>query len=279
MNIWIVGVIIGASTWAGLLLAAGLLHALPYLSKPGRRVSAALCRAPCLDFVLFYFVILPLIIGPVFAGWVGLLAAIIGQVAAVRTWCRLHEMAHRKIAGGPRIVTSLNKIVGRWRNHAALWTMAPAAPLFWLVRLTQMLVYPPLTWLVGLPKYKTGEWVNLSRQKTVGLVGHDLIWCLYCDWMTGLWSLGSEMLRNIESLWCPLRFASEGKCANCQITFPDVNGTDTAPGWADPNEGMEAVTKLIEQQYGQGQPRGWFAHPARLTVNGKEVLKEQNSGA
>ena len=35
--------------------------------------------------------------------------------------------------------------------------------------------------------YKQAEWVNVSRTKFDGLVGHDLIWCLYCDWR---WSDG-----------------------------------------------------------------------------------------
>ena len=37
------------------------------------------------------------------------------------------------------------------------------------------------------------------------VIGHALIWCLYCDWMTGVWSLGTEMLRNVESFWYPIR--------------------------------------------------------------------------
>jgi hypothetical protein len=100
-------------------------------------------------------------------------------------------------------------------------------PIFAAARIGQYLVYPPLTWLVRLPKYNTAEWISVSRHKFEGLVGHDLIWCLYCDWMTGVWSLGTEMLRNVESFWCPIRFRSDKKCENCTLDFPDVDN-----GWA-----------------------------------------------
>jgi hypothetical protein len=105
-------------------------------------------------------------------------------------------------------------------------------------RLGQYLVYPPLTWLVRLPKYNTAEWVNVSRHKFEGLVGHDLIWCLYCDWMTGVWSLGTEMLRNVESFWCPIRFRSDKKCENCTLDFPDLDN-----GWAPADGTMADVVK------------------------------------
>ena len=50
----------------------------------------------------------------------------------------------------------------------------------------------------------------------------DLIWCLYCDWMTGVYAFGGEMLRNVESFWCPIRFYDGKKCENCKIDFPDI---------------------------------------------------------
>jgi hypothetical protein len=132
--------------------------------------------------------------------------------------------------------------------------MLPAVPLFWLVRVVQMTIYPALVGLVGLPRYRTGEWVNVSRHKFAGLVGHGLIWCLYCDWMTGLWSLGSQMLRNIESLWCPIRFAEGKKCGHCALDFPDVAPRDRRAGWV-PADGTRAMWRSCSKTSMAKQPR------------------------
>ena len=104
-----------------------------------------------------------------------------------------------------------------------------------------------------------------SRESFDGLVGHDLIWCLYCDWMTGVYSLGAEMLRNVESFWCPIRFYEGKKCENCNVDFPDING-----GWVKADGNMQDVENVMEEKYGSGE-RAWFGHPVRLTVKGEEV--------
>jgi hypothetical protein len=262
-------------TTAALLLGAGLLHLIPRLGAPGQRLAEWLCRAPGLDLMITYFTALPMILGPIYAGWIGLGAGVTGQVLTVMIWTVLHELANRDAVRGPRIVSSINKAVGRWRNHLAVWTTALAVPLFWIVRVAQYIVYPPITWLVRLPKYNEAEWVNVSRQKFKGLVGHDLIWCLYCDWMTGIWSLGSEMLRNVESFWCPIRFASDKKCANCSIDFPDV-----FKGWVPADGGMAQVAETLESHYKRGDASNpWFGHPVRLTVKGQEVASPQPAAA
>lgn len=252
--------LIAGGTIASLLLVAGLLHLIPRLGSAGRRLSDALCRAPGLDGVVMFFTVFPIILGPILGGWAGLAGAIAGQVATVLIWTQLHELAHRDVVRGPRIVKSLNRIVGRWRNHAAVWTTATVTPLFTLVRLAELFVYPPLHWLVGLPAYNDADWVNVSRQKFCGLVGHDLIWCLYCDWMTGIWSLGTEMLRNVESFWCPIRFYSDKKCANCAIDFPDV-----ADGWVPADGTMAQVADTIDHMHGNGD-HSWFGKRVQLTV-------------
>jgi hypothetical protein len=258
--------LIAGITTAAILLMAGVLHLIPRLGRGGRKVADALCRAPLLDLVITYFTAAPMILGPVFGGWIGLAAAVSGQVAAVLIWTPLHELANPAGRRGPRIVHTLNRTVGRFRNHAAVWTTALAVPLFWIVRVAQYIVYPPLTWLVRLPKYNDADWVNVSRQKFNGLVGHDLIWCLYCDWMTGIWSLGSEMLRNVESFWCPIRFDSSKKCDNCKIDFPDIEN-----GWVRADGGMAEVAAVLERHYKPGDAvNGWFGHPVRLTVNGQD---------
>jgi hypothetical protein len=251
------------STLAGLLLAAGLLHLLPRLGVA--RLNAALCRAPMLDVIVTWFLIVPLVAGPIIGGWIGLAGAIVGQVASLLIWQSLHELANARARKGPRIVKVINRLVGRPCNHAALWVTAITVPVFWLVRMAQILLYPWLTILVGLPRYNSSEWVNVSRHKFDGLVGHDLIWCLYCDWMTGIWSLGSEMLRNVESFWCPIRFDHTKKCENCKIDFPDVDG-----GWVPADRTMKEVTDKLHEMYDHTGPRerSWFGHQARLTIHG-----------
>ena len=255
-------------TTAAMLVGAGVLHLVPRLGAAGKRASAALCRAPGLDVVITYFTVAPLIAGPVVAGWAGLAGGVAGQVAGMLVWQFAHEMAHPEARRGPRVVKYINRIAGRWRNHTAVWLTATVTPLFWVVRVAQVLVYPPITWLVKFPKYDAAEWVNVSRHKFDGLVGHDRIWCLYCDWMTGVWSLGSEMLRNVESYWCPIRFDSIKKCANCSVDFPDLEH-----GWVPAGATMRDVTATLERMYPPNAvgPRAWFGHPARLTVRGREL--------
>ncbi len=264
----------GGASFAALLAFAGLLHLIGKFS-PG--LSRFCCAAPGLDAIVFLMVHGPWVAAGVVAArseahhWTAFFGvAVVSQVLAVLVWGWLHEAAHPEFRKGPRIVGSLNKRVGRARNHAAVWWTALAAPIFTFVRLGELIVYPPLTWLVRLPKYRTADWVMVSRQKFTGLIGHDLIWCLYCDWMTGVWSLASEMLRNVESFWCPIRFSSTAKCDNCTIDFPDVNA-----GWvAHSHHGgtMAEVAATIEKKYpGPDGDNSWFGHPVRLTIKGKDV--------
>jgi hypothetical protein len=258
--------LISVSTIVSILVGAAVCHAMPRLGPGGKRVAEAFCRAPGLDVLITYFTILPMIVGMVSAGWLGLVFAIIGQVAAVQIWEVIHEAIHRDVVKGPRIVKVINAKVGTMRNFVATWITAIATPVFWFVRLAEIVVYPPLTWIVRLPAYNHAEWVNVSRQKFQGLVGHDLIWCLYCDWMTGIWSLGTEMLRNVESFWCPIRFASDKKCDNCSIDFPDVNN-----GWVDAKGTIADVASKLDAMYEKDADHPWFGHRVRLTVKGKEV--------
>ena len=267
--------IVAGGVFACLLVAAGLIHLLGKVGLTG--ITGWFCRAPGLDLWIFYFTILPLFAGPLvlvrrsvetdpwLAGAIGLTAAVIGQMLTVIVWSRLHELAHPGTYKGPRLVASINRNVGPVRNHVAVWWTAWAVPIFALVRVAQWFVYPPLTWLIRLPRYRTSEWVNVSRHKFSGLVGHDLIWCLYCDWMTGVWSLGTEMLRNVESFWCPIRFREDKKCDNCAIDFPDLNN-----GWAKADGDMADAVAALEKHYpGANGDNQWFGHPARLTVKGE----------
>ena len=262
-----------------LAAVVAVLHLLPKLGPAGAKISDALTRAPGLDFIIFVLTIAPLW----FALAVGIKAHGVGlagcfawlalgataQTTVLACWCRTHEFVHRKeLEGRERIVTHLNRAVGPWRNILSVYWTALAVPLFFFVRVVELLVYPPLTWSIGLPKYKDSEWVSISRHKVEGLIGGDRIWCLYCDWMTGVWSLGSEMLRNIESFWCPIRFGDQTKCENCTVDFPDIDN-----GWAPFDGGLDAAAKTVAEKYpGPHGVNGHFLHETRaaLTVEGEK---------
>jgi hypothetical protein len=222
-------------------------------------------RAPVVDLLVALVTWIPWLWACIFAGWIGLLASVLAQMAALYLWCFAHEMTHRQAASGPRIIKFINRTVGRWQNHLALWVTLVALPGFWVVRLMEVAAYQPLVWVLNFPRYRQGEWINVSRQKFSGLVGHDLVWCLYCDWMTGVYSLGAEMLRNVESFWCPIRFYEGKKCENCRTDFPDIEH-----GWTRADGTMADVVATLEQHYSDGR-REWFGHPARLTVKGKPI--------
>jgi hypothetical protein len=263
--------VIAASTLVGIVGLAGVLRLIPRLGAAGTAIGGWLCRAPGLDVVVSLFTwIPPTVLGIVF-GWRGVVGSISGQVLGMLVWMFAHELANRRHVHGPRIVTFLNRTVGRLNNHLALWATALAIPVFIVIRLAELCIYPTLTPLVGLPRYRQADWVNVSRQKFNGLVGHDLIWCLYCDWMTGVYALGAEMLRNVESFWCPIRFASGKKCDNCKLDFPDIDG-----GWVAPEGTMSDVVATLEKMYGAGATAGlprdqhnpWFGHPVRMKVEG-----------
>ncbi len=254
--------LVTAVTFGAMLLGAGLLHLLPRLGSGGRALAERLVRAPGLDLVVTYFTVAPMIVGIIVYGWWGLLGVMLGQVLSVLVWCRLHEMVHPEARRGPRIVKVLNRIIGRVRNHAGLWVTAVVVPAFWIVRLAEILIWPCLVVVVGFPRYPQGEWVNCSRHKFQNLVGHDLIWCLYCDWMTGIWALGTEMLRNVESWWCPIQFPEEKKCENCRREFPDLEG-----GWVAADAGMSDVAQTLEEKYLEhAGPNSWYGHPDRITT-------------
>jgi hypothetical protein len=247
------------------------------IGKFSKTLSAVFRRAPMLDLLVAGTTWIPWIVLGVMAEnladapwWAGAVGALAGQVVGLQLWCWGHELANREKVKGPRIVRYLNRRVGRVRNHAALWITTLAYPIFWAIRFGEILVYPLLVWTIRLPKYKQAEWVNVSRTKFDGLVGHDLIWCLYCDWMTGVYSLGAEMLRNIESFWCPIRFYDGKKCENCVIDFPDLKDK-----WVPANGTMGDVVKVMGEHF-DGGDHSWYGHPGRaaaqkvgLTVEGK----------
>lgn len=260
---------IAASTLVGIAGFGGLLRLIPRLGAAGTRIGAWLCRAPGLDLVVSLLTWVPPTVLGIRYGWRGVVGSIIGQVLGMLVWMFAHEIANRKSMRGPRIGAFLNRTVGRLNNHIALWATAAAVPVFLFIRVAELFIYPILTRRVGLPRYRHAEWVNVSRQKFQGLVGHDLIWCLYCDWMTGVYALGAEILRNVESFWCPIRFADRKKCDNCKLDFPDIER-----GWVVPEGTMGDVVSTLDKMYGPSatgdlppdQRHPWFGHPVRKTV-------------
>ncbi|AFZ33655.1 hypothetical protein Sta7437_0029 [Stanieria cyanosphaera PCC 7437] len=228
----------------------------PNLGLFGKNLIEAITKAPGLDLLVSLMLWIPWLIGALWGGIWGIMTAVAVQIATMQLWIFVHELVHRNVVRGPRIVSFLNQQIGWWRNHIALWSTIIVVPAFCLIRLAQVTVYPILIWALGFPNYKHSDWINVSRHKFQGLVGHDLIWCLYCDWMTGVYALGAEMLRNVESFWCPIRFYSDKKCENCQREFPDLND------WVAVNGDMQDVEQLLQNKYSD-RVRSWFGHPDR----------------
>ena len=235
------------------LIESGLITLLMVISKKTDVIS----KVPGLDLAISLVTWVPWALAGYWFGWGGLLACVVGQIAALEGFIYLHPILRGY--KGPSIRTTINGIAGPFNNHLGLYATLPALPGFLLIRLTQIVVWPILVWTMKFPKYKEGEWIAISRQKFSGLVGHDLVWCLYCDWMTGLYSYGGEMLRNLESFWCPIRFDSEKKCENCESTFPDLKE------WVSSNGTIEDVQTLLKKKYpaDSTERRGWFGHPDR----------------
>jgi len=240
-----------------IILIAGL-SLLPRLGSPGKSLLEFCTKAPGLDGVIGLLVWIPWLVGAAIAGGLGFLGTVLAQVLAMQMWIVAHESMHRAAMQEPRIVGFLNQRFGWWRNNLSLWVTSIALPVFFLLRLAEVLLYPCLVKLLGFRDYCHSEWVNVSRQKFSGLVGHDLIWCLYCDWMTGVYSLGAEMLRNVESFWCPIRFYDGKKCENCQIDFPDI-----AKGWVAADGTMAEVVQVLEDNTPPDQPWTWLNHSDR----------------
>ena len=231
------------------LTAAGILTRIAYA------LTEKVAQAPLLDLSVSLFTWAPWVAGAWMIGWLGVLASLVAQLVFLHAFCMVHRLLRGR--NGRTLTDAQGKILGAFRNQLCLMVQTPAIIVFVQVRLAEILIYPPIAWLGKLPTYKSSEWVNLSRHKYNGLIGYDLLWCWYCDWMTGIWSLGSEMLRNIESFWCPIQFQSPKKNSNASTDFPDI------AKWA-PFEGtMEDAVRAFEQHYDGKQLNSWWGHPDR----------------
>ncbi len=230
---------------------AGVIAALYFFGRRNDRLIVA----PGLDVVISLLTWAPWIGAFGLSGWTGLLGCLLGQLGAMEAFCFWHERLYPD--RGPAISRTLNRLTSRFDNNIALLATLPALPAFLLIRFSQLTTYPVLVRTVRLPPYNHAEWVGVSRQKFSGLVGHDLVWCLYCDWMTGIYSLGGEMLRNLESFWCPIKFYPGKKCENCKLDFPDI------PDWVPADGTLEDVEKKLVEKYEGRRWNSWWGHPER----------------
>ncbi|MEI6280044.1 MAG: hypothetical protein WCQ16_11790 [Verrucomicrobiae bacterium] len=238
----------GGAIFCGMAVAA-------VLTRLVFAVTENIARAPWLDFFVSLFTWVPWAAGGCLGGWVGVGAAIAAQIVLLHVFCLVHRAMRGK--KGRTLTDAQSKILGPVRNQICLLLQTPAVLVFAQVRLAEILLYPVVARLGKLPTYKPAEWVNLSRHKYDGLIGYDLLWCWYCDWMTGVWALGSEMLRNIESFWCPIRFRSDTKNKNIAVDFPDV------AQWVPADATMEDAVRAFEARYDGVRPNSWWGHPDR----------------
>lgn len=249
LTAWLVA-IVSVLLWLGFW--NGVLKLMP------RRLKDRLLVGLGVDATLAVFTIGPFIPGFAVAavrhaGWAVLLfGPLSAMVLYTFFWCVLDEMI-RGEPGGFHIRKYWIRRDG-WVRYLAGWLCFAAAPMFWQIRVSEIVLYPPLRWAWGFPHLRARDYIAFSRHKTRGLVGADYLYCLYCEWMTGVWSLGTEMLRHLESMWCPLRFnGREDQCERCSWTFPDIRQ------WASPEGGMPAVEQFLKLHY-EGRPLGERSH-------------------
>jgi hypothetical protein len=229
------------------------------LTRAAYAINDRIAQAPLLDLFVSLFTWAPWVAGALLHGWPGVAAAVVAQLLFLHFFCIVHRLLRGK--KGRTLTDAQGRILGPFRNQLCLMVQTPAVLVFVQVRLAEILLYPAIAWLGKLPTYNTAEWVNLSRHKYDGLIGYDLLWCWYCDWMTGAWALGSEMLRNIESFWCPIRFLDPKKNANASTDFPDV------AKWAPPEGSMEDAVRAFEAHYDGKRKNSWWGHPDRQSGN------------
>lgn len=239
------------SAWVFALAELAVIAVLIFIGRRTERITAA----PGLDVAVSALTWIPWACAGWFYGLAGVLGCAVGQVAALLIFCAWDRQVRG--AKGPTIARTVNRLTSPLRNNLALFSTLPAVPVFLMIRFSQLTTYPVLVRTVRLPPYKDSEWISISRQKFSGLVGPDLVWCLYCDWMTGVYALGGEMLRNLESFWCPIRFYPGKKCENCQVDFPDI------AAWVPADGTLADVEAKLLQNYQGRDWNSWWQHPDR----------------
>jgi hypothetical protein len=246
---------------SGLLILCSLITA-AILTRIAFALTDKISQAPLLDVFVSIYTWVPWVVGALLDGWKGVAGAVIAQLVFLHLFCLLHRFLRGLGKKKSRTLTDAQgRVLGPLRNQLCLMVQTPAILVFAQVRLAEILLYPAIAWLGKLPTYRSSEWVNLSRHKYEGLIGYDLLWCWYCDWMTGIWALGSEMLRNIESFWCPIRFRSDVKNTNIATDFPDVSK------WVPADGTMEDAVRVFEDHYDGKRENSWWGHPDRGTTD------------
>ncbi|MEI6082298.1 MAG: hypothetical protein WCR44_07715 [Verrucomicrobiota bacterium] len=237
---------------SALIIFGGLIIA-ALLTRLAYALTERIAQAPWLDLFVSLFTWIPWVAGAKLDGWIGVAEAVIVQLLFLNVFC----LTHRLLRGrkGRTLTDAQGRVLGPFRNQLCLMVQTPAILVFAQIRMAEILLYPAIAWLGKLPTYRSSEWVNLSRHKYDGLIGYDLLW--YCDWMTGIWALGSEMLRNIESFWCPIRFRDPVKNRNISTDFPDV------ARWVSADGTMEDVVRAFESHYDGKRKNSWWGHPDR----------------
>ena len=222
-----------------------------FLVMMGVKRNDWLCRAPALDWVIGCLTWIPWIVTFLWSGGWGLLGCLIGQITCLYSFPPVHTF-FRKYKG-PTIGKTANKIVSRMNNQLGLLMTLPALPVFLIVRYSEIFLYPFLIWTMKFPTYRHGEWVNVSRQKFSGLVGADLVWCLYCDWMTGVYALGGEMLRNLNPFGVPSGFIPTKNATIVKLIFRILkNGCLPKAIWKMSPNSSKASTLRNQTAHGLG---------------------------
>src|SRR5439155_982250 len=122
----------------------------------GTRIGAWLCRAPGLDLVVSLVTWIPPTVLGILLGWRGVVGSIIGQVLGMLVWMFAHELANRKRVNGPRIVTFLNRTVGR---------LPPEGTMGDVVATLEKMYGPPAT--ADLPRDQRHPWFGHPVRMTV----------------------------------------------------------------------------------------------------------------
>ncbi|TVQ78632.1 MAG: hypothetical protein EA369_06420 [Bradymonadales bacterium] len=231
-----------------------------YLGLQSNSLAERFRKVPILDFWVAVFVWLPPLFSALYMGIAGFLVSVVTQSIYLAIFCRIHSwLAYlRSGSQGGRLLKVLGSSVGTVKVLAGFYFTLLALPCFLVVRFGQIFLYPLLQFSLGFPRYIHSDFIQVSRHKFQGLVGIDLLWCLYCEWAAGVYSLGGEMVRNNESFWCPIRFYENKHCENCRVDFPDL------AEWIPSDGKMEAVENLLQKKYPKDRKvRAWYQHPSR----------------
>lgn len=242
---------------AYLSLSALTLHLLLAASS---KLGEAFTKTPLLDFWIAVFIWLPPLASLFLRSWRYALGVILAQIVFLLLYSSIHSSYYRlfKKQCPGRLMKTLGASIGRPRVFLGFLSTLLAIPVFLVIRAGQVFAYPLMIYFLRFPRYRHSDWIQLSRHKFDGLIGMDLLWCLYCEWAAGVYALGGEMVRNNESFWCPIRFYDSKHCENCQIDFPDLKE------WIPQDKKMEDVENLLKSKYTKERKIfSWYKHPSR----------------